>query len=315
MEMEKGKSDTSESLLPRFQGEIGDSILSEVLCNQMLIRGESSICEEFSSVIKLTELKDGEVLISQGGADNNIYFILSGGFSVIVNGRKVATRLSGQHVGEMSLIDPTARRSASVIALEASVVASVNETDFSNIANRYPQIWRRVAVELSGRLKQRNRFLEPPRNQPVVFIGSSSEGLEIAREIQNSFSHDSFVIQVWSHGVFSPSATSIESLVKAVEGADFGVIVFNPDDTIISRNEETPGPRDNVVFEIGLFIGHLGRERTFFILPRGDDIKIPTDLLGVTPLEYAKGTPETLISRIGPVSNELRKIIKNMGPR
>lgn len=209
--MEKENSNKSESLLPRFQGKMGESVLSEVLCNQILIRGESSVCDEFKQVISLNEVKDGETLIKQGGTDNNIYLILSGSFSIVVNGRDVATRLSGQHVGEMSLIDHTARRSASVIASVPSIVASVTEADFSSIANRYPQIWRRIAVELSNRLKQRNRFLESPRNQPVVFIGSSSQSLEIAREIQNSFSHDDFVVQVWSHGVFSPSATHLGS--------------------------------------------------------------------------------------------------------
>ncbi|MBI4768150.1 MAG: nucleotide-binding protein [Deltaproteobacteria bacterium] len=313
--MEKENSSNPESLLPRFIGEMGDSVLGEVLCNQILIRGESSICDEFKQVINLIEVKEGETLIKQGGADNNIYFILSGSFSVVVNGRDVATRLSGQHVGEMSLIDHTARRSASVIALEHSLVASVNEADFSSIANRYPQIWRRIAVELSNRLKQRNRFLDPPRNQPVVFIGSSSESLEIAREIQNSLSNDDFVVQVWSSGIFSPSATPIESLVETVNKSDFGVIIFNPDDIVVSRNEEKTGPRDNVVFELGLFIGHLGRDRTFIVVPRGADIKIPTDLLGVTPLKYVQGPPETLVSRIGPVSNELRNTIKSRGPR
>lgn len=313
--MDTENSNSTESLLPRFQGENGDFVLTEVLCNQLLIRGEISVCEEFKKTIELLELKDGDVLIKQGGADNKLYFILSGSFSVNVNGREIAMRLPGQHVGVMSLIDHTSRRSASVIAREPSVVASINEAEFSGIANNHPQVWRRIAVELSNRLKQRNRFVTPPRNQPVVFIGSSSESLEIARELQNLFAHDPFVIEVWSTGVFTPSATPIESLVSAVKGSDLGVIVFNPDDTITSRDQTTPGPRDNVVFELGLFIGHLGRERTFFVVPRGNDIKIPTDLLGVAPLEYAKGTHETLASRIGPVSNELRKLIKQMGPR
>ena len=313
--MDTEDSDSPESLLPRFQGNTGDSVLTEVLCNQLLIRGEVPVCEEFKKVIELLELKDGEVLIKQGGADNKLYFILSGSFSVQVNGREVATRLPGQHVGEMSLIDPTSRRSASVIAREASVVAATNEADFSAIANTHPQVWRRISAELSSRLKQRNRFVEPPRNQPVVFIGSSSESLEIARELQSLFAYDPFVVDVWASGVFTPSATPIESLIQAVKGSDFGIIVFNPDDTITSRDEIILGPRDNVVFEMGLFIGHLGRERTFFVVPRGNELKIPTDLLGVTPLEYVRGAPETLTARMGPVSNELRKLIKYMGPR
>ncbi|HNQ79076.1 MAG TPA: nucleotide-binding protein [Acidobacteriota bacterium] len=313
--MDKENSIGTNSLLPRFQGDSGGTILTEVLCNQILIRGEVSVCEEFKKSIELLELNNGDTLIKQDGADNKLYFILSGSFTIVVNGREIAIRVPGQHVGEMALIDPTSRRSASVIAREASVVASINEEQFSIVANNYPQVWRRIAVELSSRLKQRNRFIEPPRNQPVVFIGSSSESLDIAREIHNLFEHDSFVVDVWTSGIFMPSATSIESLVDALKRSDFGVIIFNPDDIIQSRDETTVGPRDNVVFELGLFIGHLGRERTFFVVPRGKDIKIPTDLLGVKPLEYAEGTTDTLKSRIGPLSNELRKLINEKGPR
>ena len=308
------KHDNPDSLLIRFQGETGESVLCETLCNQILIRGETSISDEFSKVKNLIEIEKGDSLILQGGADNNIYFILSGSFSIIVNGRQVAIRASGQHVGEMALIDHTARRSASVVALEASVVVSISQAEFSKIANKFPQIWQRIAVELSNRLTQRNRFLKQPHNQPVIFIGSSSESLEIGREIENSFSHDDFVVKLWNKGVFGPSATPIESLLEILRNSDFGVIIFNPDDSIISKKEKKLGPRDNVVFELGLFIGHLGRERTFIIVPHGNAIKIPTDLLGVTPLEYREGTIENLASRIGPISNELRRIIKQLGP-
>ena len=312
-EMTAKKRVCTESLLPRFQN--GDKALKEVLCSQALIFGESLICDEFKKVSKLIEVKSGHELIKQGGADDDIYFILSGAFSVKVNGREVATRVSGQHVGEMALIDRTARRSASVIAQEDSVVAVTSEPDFSIIANKYPQIWRRIAVELSNRLKQRNQLLEPIRNQPVVFIGSSSESLDIANELQTLFEHDPFVVKVWASGVFTPSETPIESLVDAAKGSDFGIIVFNPDDTITSKSNKKSGPRDNVVFELGLFIGNLGRERTFFVLPRGVDMKIPTDLLGITPLEYATGTPDSLNSRIGPIATKLRRLIKSLGPR
>jgi CRP/FNR family cyclic AMP-dependent transcriptional regulator len=313
--MDKAKPDGLQSLLPRFQGKEGDSSLTEVLLRQVLIRGEPSVCDEFKNVVKLVELKPREALIEQGASDSTLYFILSGSLSVVVNGREIASRVPGQHVGEMALIDPTARRSASVFASEPSVVAAVIESDFSAIANKYPQLWRRIAVELSERLKQRNRFLVPPRDQPVVFIGSSSESRAIAEQIQSSFSDDPFVVRIWTQGVFTPSSTPIESLATAVSGCDFGVIVLSPDDVIFSRWRRERGPRDNVVFELGLFIGHLGRERTFYVVPRTKANKIPTDLLGVTPLKYTKGKSQTIASRMAPISDELRAIIKKLGPR
>ena len=62
-------------------------------------------------------------------------------------------------------------------------------------------------------------------------------------------------------------------------------------------------------------MGALERERTFVILPRGSDLKVPSDLLGVTPLVYEEGPPETLAGRLMPPCDELKKIIADKGPK
>jgi CRP/FNR family transcriptional regulator, cyclic AMP receptor protein len=133
--------------------------------------------------------------------------------------------------------------------------------------------------------------------------------------MHGSVNHDPMVVRVWTDGVFRASRTSVESLLATVSGSDFAVLVISPDDRVLSRGNEHEGPRDNVLFELGLFMGTIGRERTFMVKPRGIDIKIPTDLLGVTPLDYAEGLPETLTERIAPVCTCLRRIIMQMGPR
>lgn len=97
--------------------------------------------------------------------------------------------------------------------------------------------------------------------RPAIFIGSSSEGLKIAKGIQAELSQVAEVT-VWSQGVFQPTYGYLESLTKALEAADFAVLVLTPDDFTESRGDSAPSPRDNVVFELGLFLGRLGRERT-----------------------------------------------------
>ena len=47
--------------------------------------------------------------------------------------------------------------------------------------------------------------------------------------------------------------------------ADFAAFIISPDDTVISRDAENLAPRDNVIFELGLFMGVLNRQRVFLI--------------------------------------------------
>jgi predicted nucleotide-binding protein len=194
------------------------------------------------------------------------------------------------------------------------VLARLSETQFSSLAERFPQLWRRLALELAERLRQRGRFLSSPNPQPRLFIGSSAENLPVAREIQSGLSHDKMIVSVWTDGVFRASKTAVESLLVAVRASDFAVLLITPDDIVVSRDIESPAPRDNVVFELGLFMGLLGRERTLVVKPRGVNIKMPSDLLGFTPLEYAAGTPDTLASRIASVCNDIRKTVQSLGP-
>jgi predicted nucleotide-binding protein len=85
--------------------------------------------------------------------------------------------------------------------------------------------------------------------------------------------------------------------------------------SVTSRDEQEAVPRDNCIFELGLFMGALGRERSLIVKPRGADIKMPSDLLGIMPLEYAAGTPDTLTSRLGPVCHDIRKLVASLGTK
>jgi len=117
-----------------------------------------------------------------------------------------------------------------------------------------------------------------------MFVGSSSEGLRLAYAVQQNLLNVAEVT-VWSQGVFKPSSSVSESLAVYLD-SDFALFVFSPDDKIVSRGEENPAARDNVVFELGLFTGRLGQERCFILVPEGENLRIPTDLLGITLLKY-----------------------------
>lgn len=88
-------------------------------------------------------------------------------------------------------------------------------------------------------------------------------------------------------GEFQLTKVYIESLERLLDTSDFAVMVLTPDDRTTSREAETVSPRDNVVFELGLFFGRLGRERCFLIKRRDLELKLPSDLLGIEPANFS----------------------------
>jgi predicted nucleotide-binding protein len=120
---------------------------------------------------------------------------------------------------------------------------------------------------------------------PSLFIGSSSEGLPIAYALQAELEQVCEPL-VWSQGVFGPSGTTIGSLLEAAQNSDFAALVLTPDDSIVTRGAEVTLARDNVVFELGLFLGALGPRRVFIVQPRNQDLHLPSDLAGVSRLNY-----------------------------
>ena len=306
-------------MISRFQGKDGKARRIAALRRMHVVQDDQVLAEELDSVSELLQIdprSPADEFIKQGAADTDVYLIIAGKVSIRVNGREVATRSTRDHIGEMALIDPTARRSASVIAVEQTVLVKIAEARFSPIANKYPQLWRRLALELGNRLRERGHHV-PLRNlKSKVFLGSAAENLAIPRAIQTGLSHDPLIAAVWTDGVFRSSRVLIESLAEAVKVSDFAVLTFSPDDRVYSREAETDSPRDNVVFELGLFMGALSRDRVFIVKPRRVDIKMPSDLLGITFIEYdPDGGTTTLPARLGPVCSVIRDEVLRMGPK
>lgn len=305
---------SSASVLARFNGRGGNARLVNALQEQFIIGGDLSIAKKIARKIHLQEFRTDSTLLLQGDPEDYLLFILGGSVEILVNGRQVAIRSAGEHVGEMSLLDTTARRSATVRALEATVVAQIAEEDFTRIATGNPLLWRRIALGLSQRLKERSKFHAPKRSEPAVFIGSSSEGLDIATCLYNALRRNPVVPQLWSKGVFECSKTTIEDLVRTANETDFAIVVLTADDLTQSRGRTKPAPRDNVIFELGLFMGSLSRERTYIVAQRGIEIKLPTDLLGVTLLTFDLRATKTLAYSLKSVLRELRRLIARLGP-
>jgi predicted nucleotide-binding protein len=304
-------------MINRFIGKSGAAARRQAILDQQCVNNDDQVADAILAKIKVATFKKGDKLMVEDGTDNDLFLIFGGRVSILVKGREMAIRVGGQHVGEMALIDTSAKRSATVIALEETVAAKIAEADFSAIANKYPTVWRRLALELGNRLRERSKHLQAPNPRPVIFIGSAAEGLTIAKQIQLGLSHAYVVPQVWTDNVFAAGKGTMEALEKRIKTADFGVLVCTPDDQVINvkRKVNTKAPRDNVILELGMCIGAMGRERAFLVRPRGVDLKIPTDLLGITPIDYTADDPANLAAHIAPVCTQIEQAVQREGPR
>lgn len=301
-------------LIQRFEGERGKRLLADALSAQWLVGHDRRLAEALADAAELRELVVGEVLIAQGDPDNDIYFVLAGSLSIVVNGREVAIRTSGHHVGEMALIDPSLRRTATNTAREQTLVACITEPAFVQIADSTPRLWRALASELARRLKEREKFHRQPNRHPKVFVGSSTEARSIASAVTELIPTTIASATLWSKGVFGASRFPIDDLEALLPNSDFAVLVVAPDDRITFRGEEFDAPRDNVVFELGLFMGALARTRTFILAPNGMKLKIPTDLLGLTQLRYSPDQADPKVA-VAAAIEELLTQVQKQGPR
>jgi hypothetical protein len=149
--------------------------------------------------------------------------------------------------------------------------------------------------------------------KPSLFVGSSSEGLEIARAVAVQLNNDAETT-VWNEGVFAPGQGNLESLVNALERFDFAALVLTPDDLVQTRDVSSLSPRDNVMFELGLFMGRLGRSRTFIVCSATKDLKLPSDLAGVTVLHFdSDRSDKNILAALGPACFQMRQAIRDLG--
>ncbi len=149
-------------------------------------------------------------------------------------------------------------------------------------------------------------------NLPSLFIGSSSEGLKVAEYLQVAL-EGYCEATIWRQGVFDLSQGILEGLVAACKQFDFAALVLTPDDMVTKRGSRNRAARDNVLFELGLFMGSLGRERTFIVYCRDEKIDLPSDLAGVTAATFPKREDGNMGAALNPVAIKIREAIKKGG--
>lgn len=151
----------------------------------------------------------------------------------------------------------------------------------------------------------------PQVRKAQVFIASSKEALPIARAIQQNLEPNTEVTR-WDHEVFKPTTYALESLLEAVKKVDFAILVLSPDDIIRMRGRQSRVARDNIIFELGLFIGSLGRDNIFMVAPSSShSMRIPSDLHGLMFVTYDPDRQD-LVAALGTACTSIQNRIEEL---
>lgn len=139
--------------------------------------------------------------------------------------------------------------------------------------------------------------------KPSVFIASSAEGLKIARAVKQQF-EDFDEVDLWTENVFELNRSYLESLLRKVNLYDFAILCLTADDLLESRGQTQKAPRDNVLFELGLFMGRIGPNRAFVL--REEGARVLSDFHGIKITTFKQPPNENYMSAVGNACTEIR---------
>ena len=105
-----------------------------------------------------TVLAAGETLFRAGDAADAMYVLLEGSLNVLVGDKVVEHSQRGAIIGEMALVD-NSPRGATIVAVEASKLAKVDQRRFQRLIQVNPFFATHVMKELVDRIRKMNQLL------------------------------------------------------------------------------------------------------------------------------------------------------------
>lgn len=317
----------------KYYGNDGEptSMFVEAVKSFPVVQGDAELARDICKKCEIRNYKAGEFISHQGAEDDCAYFILSGRVNVRVNDNNVVEREAKELVGEMAIMSFAAKRCASLVAIEDVTVLKINRETFNLLTNTYPEMVKRMFNILADRLRERNEQFRSPNCPPLVFVGSSTGGKGFAHQfvdkvksiIEKSSTRkrrgrgkddeslgpvSTINVKYWDKDVFSISGITLNTLIEESKKVDFAVFVLTKDDLTVKKKGDSKWcPRDNVIFEAGLFMGALSQDRTFLAMDETDfkRLKLPSDWQGFTLAVFNKKVSRSLTNKAKEVANKI----------
>lgn len=154
--------------------------------------------------------------------------------------------------------------------------------------------------------------------KPSLFIGSSSETYDkgIVADFRNALTEFADVIIWKSLPEFDTGNSTTDALVRAANEYDFALLILAKDDAIKDRDGSARMcPRDNVILELGLFLGAIGPDRAMAVIESGRELKLPTDIDGRNLRRFRTDNTAIQENDVREAARSIGEKIKEMGRR
>lgn len=159
--------------------------------------------------------------------------------------------------------------------------------------------------------------------KPRIFFASSGRAkllaLELADKLNARAKVDNVSIEraLWWETIL-PGESTLFGLIDECKKSHFAAVLLTEEDITLKKGEEVAAPRDNCVFELGLFTGALGLEpKRCFIITSAKKDALPSDLDGITfvpilDLQDGKIT-EDVSESLDTAAKTILKVIRKLG--
>ncbi len=148
-----------------------------------------------------------------------------------------------------------------------------------------------------------------------LFIGSSKEGLSIAQNVKKRIEAEfgSWISpEIWNEeGIFKLNNNTLDTLAQKARSSEYGILIATSDDWVVSRKLLKKGIRDNVLLELGMFVGSLGLSRAFVLVE--SKVKLPSDYSGISIPFFERKNPKSLDEAISSILNLISATENSVG--
>lgn len=132
------------------------------------------------------------------------------------------------------------------------------------------------------------------KSRPQIFIGSSKQGYSVAEKVRTNLAGIADCVLWQDPDVWEPNRSTFDNLLRIANYFDFGVFVATSDDLTFTKDKWVIESRDNVILEMALFLGSMGRDKSFLLVEEGT--KLPSDFDGIYMPRFKANDDSTIVN-------------------